>query len=50
MSAGKRNVGDERILIQAGASFDTANNHGLPALELSKLCADHNMYELLRNT
>jgi ankyrin repeat protein len=40
-------VGAARMLIQAGASVDTANRHGASALELSKLCGNRDMYELL---
>ena len=40
-------VGAARILIQAGANVDTANRHGVSALELSKLCGNRDMYELL---
>jgi uncharacterized protein len=43
----KDQVGAARILIQAGASVDTANRHGVSALELSKLCGNRDMYELL---
>ena len=43
----KDQVGAARALIQAGASVDTANRHGVPALELSKLCGNRDMYELL---
>jgi ankyrin repeat protein len=43
----KDQVGAARILIQAGAHVDTANRHGVSALELSKLRADRDMYELL---
>jgi ankyrin repeat protein len=44
----KDQVGVARILIQAGASVETANKHGLSALELSKHCRTGDMYELLR--
>jgi ankyrin repeat protein len=44
----KDQVGAAGILIQAGASVDTANRHGVSALELSKLCANRDMYELLQ--
>jgi len=44
----KDQVGAARILIQAGASIDTANKHGLSALELSKQCGSRGMYELLQ--
>jgi ankyrin repeat protein len=43
----KDQVGAASILIQAGARVDTANRHGVSALELSKLCASRDMYELL---
>jgi hypothetical protein len=43
----KDQVGAARILIQAGASADTANRHGVSALEQSKLCENRDMYELL---
>jgi ankyrin repeat protein len=43
----KDQVGAARILIQAGASADTANKHGVSALEQSKLCGNRDMYELL---
>lgn len=44
----KDQVGVARILIQAGASVETVNKHGLSALELSKHCRNGDMYELLR--
>jgi ankyrin repeat protein len=43
----KDQVGAARILIQAGASADTANRHGVSALEQSKRCENRDMYELL---
>ena len=46
----KDQVGVARILIQAGASVDTMNKHGLSALELSKHCQNGDMYELLRQS
>ena len=42
----KDQAGAARILIQASASVDTANRHGMSALELSKLCGNRDMYEL----
>jgi hypothetical protein len=44
----KDQVGAARILIQARANVDTANKHGVSALELSKLCANRDMHELLQ--
>jgi uncharacterized protein len=44
----KDQVGAARMLIQAGASVDTANRDGVSALELSKHCGNRDMYELLR--
>jgi len=43
----KDQVDAARKLIQAGASVDTANKHGVSALELSKLCGNGDMYEVL---
>ena len=43
----KDQVGAARTLIQAGARVDTANRLGVTALELSKLCGNRDMYELL---
>jgi ankyrin repeat protein len=43
----KDQVGAARILIEAGARVDTANKHGLSALELSKQCERNDMYDLL---
>jgi uncharacterized protein len=43
----KDQVGAARVLIQAGANVDTANRHGVTALEQSKLCENRDMYELL---
>jgi uncharacterized protein len=43
----KDQVGAARTLIQAGARVDTAIRQGVSALELSKLCASRDMYELL---
>jgi len=43
----KDQVGAARILIQAGARVDTANRHGVSALELSRLCENRDLYELL---
>jgi ankyrin repeat protein len=36
-----------KILLQAGAAAAATNNNGLTALELSKLCGNRDMYELL---
>jgi len=41
-------VGAARMLIQANAIVDTANKHGVSALELSKRSGNRDMYELLR--
>jgi ankyrin repeat protein len=46
----KEQVDAARVLIQAGASSDTTNRQGLSALELSKQCASHDMYDLLRKS
>ena len=43
----KEQVDAARLLIQAGASVDTANRHGVSALELSKLCENRDMYDVL---
>jgi hypothetical protein len=43
----KDQVGAAKILIQAGALVDTSNSDGLTALELSKLCGKHDMFDLL---
>ena len=44
----KDQVGVARILIEAGASVETANKDGLSALELSRQCRNADMHELLR--
>jgi uncharacterized protein len=46
----KDQVGAARILIKAGARVETANKHGLSALELSKLCDGRDMYEVLHRS
>jgi uncharacterized protein len=43
-------VGAAQILIKAGARVETANKHGLSALELSKLCDGRDMYEVLHRS
>jgi uncharacterized protein len=40
-------VAAARLLIQAGASVDTKNKHGVSALEQAELCANRDMFELL---
>lgn len=40
-------VGAARILIEAGARVDTANKHGVSALEQARFCESSDMYELL---
>jgi ankyrin repeat protein len=44
----KHQVAAARLLIEAGASVDTANKDGLSALELSRQCRHADMYDLLR--
>jgi ankyrin repeat protein len=41
-------VGAARLLIEAGASVETANKDGLSALELARHCRNGDMHELLR--
>jgi uncharacterized protein len=43
-------VGAARLLIKAGARVDTANKHGLSALELSRRCESRDMYEVLHRS
>jgi ankyrin repeat protein len=44
----KEQVRCARVLIEAGASPDTSNKHGLTAIELSKQCGRSDMYKFLR--
>jgi hypothetical protein len=46
----KDQVGAARILINAGARVQTANKHGLSAIELSRLCDKRDMQELLHRS
>lgn len=46
----KDQVGAARMLIKAGASVETANKHGLRALELSRRCETTDMYEVLQQS
>jgi ankyrin repeat protein len=43
----KDQVGAARILIRAGARVEVTNKSGLSALDLSRTCANQDMYELL---
>jgi ankyrin repeat protein len=40
-------VAAAKLLINAGANIETMNKEGLSAIELAKLCAQRDMYELL---
>ncbi|MEO7916532.1 MAG: ankyrin repeat domain-containing protein [Dokdonella sp.] len=44
----KDQIGAAKILIEAGATINSANNEGLSAMELSQQCAGRDMFELLR--